>query len=97
MCVIPPKTGRSLGTIDEVVGVACPVCADGTRIGLMSFLDPHGVLRVDEALFECEARRHTYVRSGPGYRLVTADGRRVVPVREFALGDDGLLGEAVRE
>lgn len=42
----------------------------------MHFLDPHGQERFDQDIYECSAKRHTYVIAEDGLRIIAADGKR---------------------
>lgn len=91
MCVVKPVTEASLGGKSEVCGLPCPLCSEQSSIGYMRFLDPHGVERVDQDIFECTARRHSFTRAQGGLRLLAADGERARERRRFVLGEQRLV------
>ena len=58
----------------KYVGQSCPVCTgQGVTLDFMRFLDPHGAERLDSEIFECSARRHTFVYAEGGLRLLAAE------------------------
>lgn len=56
-----------------------------STLDFMRFLDPHGGERVDSDIFECSARRHTFVYAEGGLRLLAADGKRCRDRKVFHL------------
>ncbi len=70
----------------KFVGLTCPVCAGKeATLDFMRFLDPHGAERIDVDIFECSARKHTYVVSEEGLRLLAAEGKRCRDRKVFHL------------
>lgn len=70
----------------KYVGMPCPACAQrDSSLDYMRFLDPHGAERVDQEIFECSGRRHTFVFTGDGLRLLAADGKRCRDRKVFQL------------
>jgi len=69
----------------KFVGQTCPMCGGSTTLDFMRFLDPHGAERIDHDIFECSARRHTYVFADGGLRLLAADGKRCRDRKVFHL------------
>ncbi|MBX7245881.1 MAG: hypothetical protein K1X53_10305 [Candidatus Sumerlaeaceae bacterium] len=86
MCSTEPITEDSLASRHSAAGVQCPVCDQPSRLGYMQFLDPHGVMRVDQKLFECESGRHTFTALPGAVKLLSADGRLSREKTEFKPG-----------
>lgn len=81
---------RNSVVVNEVakkyVGHCCPACASNeSTVDYMRFLDPHGAERIDQEVFECSARRHTFVLAEDGLRLLAADGKRCRERKVFQL------------
>lgn len=58
--------------------VTCPACDTADAVlEPMTFLDPHGVERLDGSLWRCSAGRHSFAAAADGLRLISADGRIV--------------------
>jgi len=85
MCKVTVKPEASAQSL-SVVGRECPACHNrGSKLDNMRFLDPHGMQRVDDDIFECSAHRHTFVLDAAGLRLIASDGQRERERRTFAL------------
>lgn len=70
----------------KYTGQTCPMCnGRESTLDFMRFLDPHGGERVDSEIFECSARRHTFVYAEGGLRLLAADGKRCRDRKVFHL------------
>lgn len=62
----------------ETARVSCPACDTATAVlEPMTFLDPHGIERLDGSLWRCSAGRHSFAAAADGLRLISADGRIV--------------------
>lgn len=73
-------------TARKFVGQTCPVCAGRDSVlDFMRFLDPHGGERIDNDIFECSARKHTFVYVEGDLRLLAADGKRCRDRKVFHL------------
>jgi hypothetical protein len=94
MCTTKPVTENSIQDLRGIIGLDCPLCADGTRLAYMQFLDPHGVMRVDPELFECTAKRHSYTTGTQGLRLLASDGKMAPPRGPEFILESGALKPA---
>lgn len=84
MCTI--KRSSVPDSSKKFVGQHCPVCGGkDSLLDFMRFLDPHGGERIDSDIFECGARKHTFVLSDGGLRLLAADGKRCRDRKVFHL------------
>lgn len=80
------STAPENGVAAKYVSQTCPVCAGReSTLDYMRFLDPHGGERIDTDIFECSARKHTFVLAEGGLRLLAADGKRCRDRKVFHL------------